>query len=110
MEKLVDRPEPMQEDIDKAVEQRENEKFTTETGATVDYFSAIALVNRYCQALPFDTFTEPVPQWEQRKEQVNHKIQFIVSILLPIQSPLKEEVQVRNLNTTQKLANCSRFY
>lgn len=96
MEKAVDRPPPLQEDIDKAVELRYNEVFKTPKGAAVDYFSAISLVNRYCTSLPRDEFTDPVPIWEQETDNAGR---FTVKIMLPIQSPLKSVIVVSKLLT-----------
>lgn len=90
MEKAVDRPPPLQDDIDKAIEQKYNEEYKTARGAIVDYYSAIQLVNRYCQALPSDMFTNPAPLWESQTE----KGEISVTIWLPIQSPLKNEIKV----------------
>lgn len=90
VDRAVDRPPPLQEDIDKAVEQKYNEVYTTVKGAVVDYFSAISLVNRYCTSLPRDEFTEPVPQWDL----ISDKNLITVSILLPIQSTVRHKIYV----------------
>lgn len=95
VEKTVDRQPPQQDDIDKAIEQKLNKKLTTRKGATVDYLSAISLLNRYCTSLPRDQFTEPLPQWEDLTEKGADKKPFIIKIVLPIQSPLKMEILVR---------------
>lgn len=76
--------------MERAVEQEFNEQFTTVEGATVDYNNAIALVNRYCTSLPKDIFTALAPEWD-RKDDGNG---ISVSLKLPIQSPLKEEIIV----------------
>lgn len=94
MEKAVDRPPPQQDDIDKATEQKYNETLRTKKGATCDYLSAISLLNRYCTSLPRDQFTDPLPQWEDVSEKGPLKTNFKVKIILPIQSPCKEEIQV----------------
>lgn len=87
----MDRSPPLKDDIDKAVEQKYNEKFQTPKGATVDYSSAAQLVNRYCMSLPSDMFTNPAVQWESFSDNLgNHT----VSVLLPIQSSLKEKITV----------------
>lgn len=90
VERAVDRPPPLQDDIDKATEQKYNEIYQTSKGATADYFSSISLVNRYCTSLPRDEFTEVLPQWELNTE--NDKFQ--VTIYLPIQSQLRNEIIV----------------
>lgn len=97
MEKAVDRPPPQQDDIDKATEQKYNETLRTQKGATCDYLSAISLLNRYCTSLPRDQFTDPLPQWEDVSEKGLMKTNFVVKIILPIQSPCREEIQV-NIN------------
>lgn len=98
MDKAVDRPPPLQDDIDKAIEKKYNEEYKTSKGAIVDYYSAIALVNRYCISLPSDMFTNPVPIWES--QTINGGIS--VSIWLPIQSPLKNEIKVSSVKTELK--------
>lgn len=95
VDRAVDRPPPLQEDIDKAVEQRYNEVFETNKKATADYFSSISLVNRYCTSLPRDEFTDPTPQWEFKMV----KNQFEVTILLPIQSSIKDPIVVSDFLT-----------
>lgn len=80
---------PHQDDIDKVMEQKYNEKYSTSEGAVVDYFSAIALVNRYCASLPCDIFTRPAIEWSAVPKQT-----FMVSIFLPIQSPCRDEIRV----------------
>lgn len=109
MEKAVDRQMPHKDDIDKAIEQRCNERYTTEKGAAVDYFSAISLVNRYCASLPSDIFTKPAIQWGIVKDT-----NFMVNILLPIQSPCKDEIRVRqyyhlSLNINYRLISWNSF-
>lgn len=94
VEKAIDRKPPLQDDIEKAVEQTYNEKYTTKEGATVDFNSASALINRYCMSLPSDMFTTPAILWE---EIPNNKGQFLVSILLPIQSALRDKIEVSKI-------------
>lgn len=96
VERAVDRPLPQQDDIDKAIEQKFNETLITKKGATCDYLSSISLLNRYCTCLPRDQFTDPLPQWEDISVNGIMKKDFVVKIVLPIQSPLKEEIQVSN--------------
>lgn len=80
----------MQDEIDRATNQKYNEIFRTSKGATVDYNSTAGLINRYCGSLPKDMFTVPAVQWEEKVE--NGKM--IGSILLPIQSSIKEKISV----------------
>lgn len=84
-----DRPLP-QGNIDMALEQEHNEVYKTKKGATADYFSSCGWLNDYCNALPHDMFTEPVCEWKEQSVDG----QIIVSIFLPIQSPLTNEIIV----------------
>lgn len=93
VDKAVNRPPPLQDDIEKAVEQKYSETFKTPKGATVDYNSVMALINRYCMSLPYDMFTVPAIFWEDTPVK-NH---YSASILLPIQSSLKEKITVSAL-------------
>lgn len=93
VEKAVDRPPPLQDEIDKAAELEYNEIFKTGKGATVDYYSATALINRYCMSLPQDVFTIPALQWSHKNDEVR-STWFVVSVFLPIQSPLRDEIRV----------------
>lgn len=104
--KAIDRPPPLQDDIEKAVEQKYNEKFTTVKGATVDYSSAMALVNRYCSCLPSDMFTLPQILWDE--EELKNKL-YSASIFLPIQSSLKEKITGKTLPSL-KLAKRSAAF
>lgn len=79
------------EDIDRDLVQKYNEEFKTKAGATADYFCSISWLNEYCSALPkADLFTDPAPEW--RQNSVDN--QYIVSLLLPIQSPLTGKIIV----------------
>lgn len=73
-----------------------NEEFKTSKG-TLDYFCAPQLLNRYCMALPCDMFTEPAVQWTEKCE----KGLFVITIILPIQSPVRDEISV----STIRIAN-----
>lgn len=81
----------MQDDIDKMLENQYNEQYRTETGAEVDYLSAISLVNRYCDVLPSDQFTMPTVTW-RRVDKSNGNC--VVCLQLPIQSPISYEIFV----------------
>lgn len=91
MEKAIDRPPPNQDDIDEMLEKTINEQYNSRTGATIDYHSAISILNRYCDLLPRDSFTMPTVTW-RRIDKPDKKI--IVCILLPIQSPVNYEICV----------------
>lgn len=75
---------------DCANEQNFNEVFKTKRGAIADYYSSNGWLNDYCQSLPKDTFTDPAPEWTTKLVDG----ETIVSIILPIQSPLTEEITV----------------
>lgn len=110
MEKAVDRPPPLQDDIDKATEQKINEILKTPKGATCDYFSAVGLLNRYCQSLPKDQFTDQINlQWEDVSVKDTFKTIFMVKIILPIQSPYKEEVRSKPMPTLKWAKRSAAF-
>lgn len=88
IDKAIERtPSSDQDDI----KDKYNEKFKTKEGVTVDYNSAISLVNQYCASLPKDMFTNLAPDWSYTKDENGD---FCVSLLLPIQSPLKYKITV----------------
>lgn len=89
----IDRTPPGQDQIDKALEQKYNESFTTKNGANVDYTSAIRLVYRYCSSLSKDMFTVLAPDWNHTQ----HENGFLMTLLLPIQSPLNEIITVSQI-------------
>lgn len=91
VERAVDRMQPNKDEINKIAEREFNEQYRTNGGAVIDHFSAISLLNRYCDILPRDQFTEPVVSW-RRTDTKDGKIQ--VHILLPIQSPINDEISV----------------
>lgn len=88
--RAVDRMLPNKDDINKIAEREFNEQYKTAGGAVIDHFSAISLLNRYCDILPRDQFTEPVVSL--RRTDSKDGIQ--VHILLPIQSPISDEISV----------------
>lgn len=90
VEKTIDRALPSDNDIRNELGYSEIRPFITPIGAEVNALSAISLLNRYCGALPVDEFTVSAPIW--RKTSENGKI--AVSIVLPIQSPVREEITV----------------
>lgn len=89
----IDRTPPEQDQIDKALEQKYNESFTTKNGVTVDYYSAIPFVYWYCSSLQKDMFTVLVPDFNHTQ----HENGFSMTLLLPIQSPLNEIITVSQL-------------
>lgn len=99
MDKAVDRPEPLQDDIEKIVTDRINETYKTCTGAAVDYFSSISLLNRYVMSLPVDFFTKSTVEWRRINKEHG---KMIVAINLPLQSPIKHEIFVSELNKLYK--------
>ncbi|XP_014251027.1 endoribonuclease Dicer isoform X2 [Cimex lectularius] len=65
------------------------------TGSKVTAFSAISLVNRYCHLLPQDKFSLLTASWwcKQYYSKENESNMFIVSVKLPINSPIKEVME-----------------
>lgn len=59
-------------------------------GASVNLNTAIILLNRYCARLPSDTFTKLTPIWKVNKIFYKKKVQWICTLRLPINSPLKK--------------------
>ena len=61
--------------------------------------SAVALVNKYCAKLPSDTFTKLTPLWRCAKTIRNGHEMFQYTIRLPINSPVKQDILVRSMNS-----------
>lgn len=99
VERAIDRPQPIQDDIDQIHEKQYNEQYRTDIGAVVDYASAVSLMNRYCDILPSDHFTQPTVTW-RRVRKPNGK--YVVCILLPIQSPISYEIFVSTCKVVYK--------
>lgn len=91
VDKAIDRTLPHKDDIDAAIDQKYDEKFQTNEGAVADFFLSTSLVSNYCASLPHDIFTKPTIQWS-----VLPDTHFVVKIVLPIQSSLKDEIRVRH--------------
>ena len=70
--------------------------FVVPKAVSLPLSKAIGLINRYCAKLPSDTFTRLTPLWRVDRVQVNGLAVpcFKCSLRLPINSPLKEEVEV----------------
>ncbi|XP_033733992.1 LOW QUALITY PROTEIN: endoribonuclease Dicer-like [Pecten maximus] len=64
-----------------------------EGGVQVTLTSAIALVNRYCAKLPSDAFTHLTPKCTIHLTQKGGQTVYRATLRLPINSPLKEEIQ-----------------
>lgn len=99
VEKTIDRNPPSDDDISNEIGFSVIPPFRTPAGATVDYMSAISLLNRYCMALPADQFTTSAVTWTQL---TNKECKVAVSVLLPIQSPVREEITVSG-NSSESL-------
>lgn len=91
VEKAIDRTPPTEADIFNEFGNQEIQPFRTPIGAEVNALSAVSLLNRYCMALPVDEFTVSAPKWSKTVENGN----ISVSISLPIQSPVREDIMVR---------------
>ncbi|OWF53355.1 endoribonuclease Dicer-like [Mizuhopecten yessoensis] len=64
-----------------------------EGGVQVTLTSAIGLVNRYCAKLPSDAFTHLTPKCVIGAIQKGEQTVYSATLRLPINSPLKEEIQ-----------------
>ncbi|XP_060069957.1 endoribonuclease Dicer-like [Ylistrum balloti] len=64
-----------------------------EGGVQVTLTSAIALVNRYCAKLPSDAFTHLTPKCTICSTQKGDQTVYSATLRLPINSPMKEEIQ-----------------
>lgn len=67
--------------------------FVTPYGARLSSVSAISLLNRYCSVLPHDQFTVITPMWIQEDVLDNHGSRKLVTIVMPIACPIKEEIK-----------------
>uniref|UniRef100_A0A1I7U3K6 Dicer-2 n=1 Tax=Caenorhabditis tropicalis TaxID=1561998 RepID=A0A1I7U3K6_9PELO len=74
------------------------------TQATVKMSNAIALVNRYCAKLPSDIFTRLVPQSTIIPTEENGVTKYCAELLLPINSPIKRAILLKNPMPNKKTA------
>ena len=65
--------------------------FRTPKGAVLQSQSAIQLLNSYCQTMPNDMFTKSQVTWDS----VETKDGVVVTLMLPIQSIIKDVIEVR---------------
>lgn len=65
--------------------------YETSNGNILYSVSAISLLSRYCSILPHDQFTTITPVWLQEVVENGAKKQ--VTVILPIGSPVKEEIK-----------------
>ncbi|KAJ6637389.1 Endoribonuclease Dicer [Pseudolycoriella hygida] len=86
--KTIDRREPLQEDIDNEFADTLIVPFRTRKDAVLERTSAIQLLNRYCQTMPNDMFTNSQVVW--KSDETNEGT--VVSLILPIQSIVKETI------------------
>lgn len=86
-DKAIDRAPPSESEIVEATKQTYNEVYPTVAGASVNFNSAINMLNTYCCNLSSDNVVE----WE---EVPTIDGQYTVSILLPIMSPIKGKIHV----------------
>lgn len=94
VEKAVDRPPPHQDDIGQNNEKKFDEIFKTKTNVILNYRLAPQCLNQYCNSLPKDRFNDPFPQFEEELLNGPPNTSFRAKVILPIQCPLKEEIQV----------------
>lgn len=89
--KTIDRPEPKLTDIEKEFGDALIPTFRTAVGATLERTSAIQLLNRYGQTMPNDIFTNGQVIWNSM--DTNDGV--VVTLMLPIQSVVRDVVAVR---------------
>lgn len=65
----------------------------------VNLATAVVLINKYCAKLPSDTFTKLTPLWRCCKTYRGNKEYFQYTVRLPINSPVKQDIYVSNVNT-----------
>ncbi|XP_031635095.1 endoribonuclease dcr-1-like [Contarinia nasturtii] len=105
VEKAIDRPPPMQSDIDRATEQKYYEEYKTAKGAIADFNSAISTLNNYCMTLASDKFIEQFVEWEENWDSCG----LSGTILMPILCPIKEKISGKPMPNT-KLAKRSAAF
>lgn len=88
--KTIDRPEPMEIDIQNEFADELIPPFRTSKGAVLERTSAIQLLNRYCQTMPNDMFSSSQVIWNT----TNSDGGVVVTLMLPIQSVVKDVVVV----------------
>lgn len=92
------------------------EDFVAPSGARLTCVSAISLLNRYCSVLPTDQFTVITPMWIQEHVMVKGVKHSQISILMPIASPVKEEIKgmclsnVKSAKRSAALNACIKLY
>lgn len=87
--KTINRPEPLETDVEKELTKKLIQPFFTKKGAQLDALSAIQLLNRYCMGMPRDAFTNTNVTWERTNLKTG---QILVAVLLPLQSSIREKV------------------
>lgn len=87
-------------DVDSQMEPYVVEK----TGATLKMSTAIALINRYCSKLPSDIFTRLVPHNQIIPIEENGVTKYCAELLLPINSPIKHAIVLKNPMPNKKTA------
>ncbi|KAG4075988.1 hypothetical protein HA402_003814 [Bradysia odoriphaga] len=103
--KTIDRPEPMEEDIQNEFDDALIPPYRTSIGAVLERTSAIQLLNRYCQTMPNDMFTSSQVIWDTIESAEG----VVVTLMLPIQSVIKDVV-VGDPMPNLKLAKQSAAY
>ncbi|XP_045541603.1 endoribonuclease Dicer [Papilio machaon] len=83
--------------VDSEVNERTIKKSDSDSIASVDLSTAIALINRYCGKLPSDTFTRLAPQWWMEEVSLpdsegNMKKAYICTLRLPLNCPVKYNI------------------
>lgn len=86
--KTINRPEPLEADVEKELANEQIPPFFTAKGAKLDALSSIQLLNRYCMSMPRDSFTNTNVSWEKHTTHGG----IVVEVLLPLQSTVREKI------------------
>ncbi|ALC41053.1 Dcr-2 [Drosophila busckii] len=120
-DRVIDRAEPQMDEISQHF-QDTLPPFVNEHGATLLSSSALSLLHRYCQQLPIDAFGIVLPWFklltlEERKELIsNVEKKHIVSVTLPLSSPLRETIysdpmySARDAKISAAFKTCIKLY
>ncbi|CAH2235277.1 jg8264, partial [Pararge aegeria aegeria] len=88
-----ERDAPTEDDVQESLyEDDDVPPYFTQQGAQLMATSAISLLSRYCSVLPHDQFTNIKPMWIQEKVEKNNTVLRIISIMMPLQCPIKETI------------------
>ncbi|CAI9730629.1 endoribonuclease Dicer-like [Octopus vulgaris] len=121
LRKYINKAEPSKEELIQILEQynipqsvvlntnnntNNNNNNNNNSSSPITLFSAISIVNRYCAKLPSDAFTHLTPKCTVEKVNVNNETHYVATLKLPINSPVKKDVQ-GDVMPREKLAKMS---